>query len=182
MSYLGPKSVNEKGDSINYKIPDHDFYTETDKELSSRNLPNVYAIVFIDDKNRSDNYKIKGIIEYFHLKQKDIEEIDLFLAYSSDQKIDFRDSLKLQNKRVAFLRFPIEKKTEYLKHYFPNEGTESLPFFVAMIDENKNIRGYYNGNLVAEVKKMIQEFKHLKLKESRKQLQNENKLEQIRKN
>ena len=179
MPHFGPKTVLPNGDTSYYQINSFEFKNEYGQRIFSDKFPEVHAIVFIDEKFKSDNYKIKGLIEYYHLKQKDIEQIDLFIAYTTDNSIvNYRDSLKLEGKKVQFVSFPSANKDSIFSNYFPSVADVALPFFIILVDENRNIRGYYNGNLVAEVKKMIQEYKHLKLKESRNKLQKQNKLEQ----
>jgi hypothetical protein len=43
-----------------------------------------------------------------------------------------------------------------------------------LIDENRHIRGYYDGRYVAELKRLIDEYRHLRLKEAKQKLIDEN--------
>lgn len=38
------------------------------------------------------------------------------------------------------------------------------------MDVNRNIRGYYDGRYVAEIKRLIDEYQHLRLKEEKNKL------------
>lgn len=183
MAYFGPKSISANGDSVYYRVPEFQLKTEKGDSLNSNELPSVYLIGFINESYKTQGYNLKGIIEYFHLKQKDIEEVDLIIAHPSDsaKHLNYRDTLQLKNKKVTFVSYNRLDENKIISTYFPNVEKQALPFFIVLIDANRNIRGYYNPKLVAEVKKMIQEFKHLRLKESKKELQEQNKLEQKKK-
>jgi hypothetical protein len=48
--------------------------------------------------------------------------------------------------------------------------------FIVLLDENRNIRGFYDARYVAEVKRLLDEFKHLRLKEAKKELIKDNEI------
>ena len=49
--------------------------------------------------------------------------------------------------------------------------------FFVLVDENRNIRGYYDGRYVAELKRLIEEYQHLRLKEEKNNMLKKNKIE-----
>ncbi|MEO6302420.1 MAG: hypothetical protein ABIP51_04550, partial [Bacteroidia bacterium] len=42
--------------------------------------------------------------------------------------------------------------------------------FFVLVDVNRNIRGYYDGRYVAELKRLIDEYQHMRLKEEKNKL------------
>jgi hypothetical protein len=39
-----------------------------------------------------------------------------------------------------------------------------------LIDHNRHVRGYYDGRYVSEIKRLIDEYQHLRLKEEKQKL------------
>ena len=39
-----------------------------------------------------------------------------------------------------------------------------------LIDQDRHIRGYYDGRYVSEIKRLIEEYQHLRLKEEKQKL------------
>lgn len=51
-----------------------------------------------------------------------------------------------------------------------------IVFFV-LVDKHRNIRGYYDARYIAEVKRLTEEYQHLRLKEEKEQMLQTNKIE-----
>ena len=60
------------------------------------------------------------------------------------------------------------------------QKTSTSPYidysFFVLVDENRNVRGYYDGRYVAELKRLIEEYQHLRLKEEKNNMLEKNKI------
>ena len=209
MAYYGPKTVNAKGDTVYYSVPDISFVTplvcgiipaDVDKEgkvltaglgcnsdstsIDTTNYP-VYIIIFLDNKLKSDGYKLKALVDYFQYKPKEFNDIPVFFVsdYSNavgnstvankELRGDF-DSLKIN--LPSFHPLLIEGKTAN-EAYFKGKPYYVFNYFAVLVDKHRHIRGYYDPNQNSEVKRMIQESKHLKTKDEYANTLNKNELE-----
>jgi hypothetical protein len=49
--------------------------------------------------------------------------------------------------------------------------------FFVLVDKKRNIRGYYDGRYVSELKRLTEEYQHLRMKEEKQNVININKIE-----
>ena len=49
--------------------------------------------------------------------------------------------------------------------------------FFVLVDKRRHIRGYYDGRYVSEIKRLTDEYQHLRLKELKQDMLNQNKIE-----
>ena len=49
--------------------------------------------------------------------------------------------------------------------------------FFVLVDKNRNIRGYYDGRYIAEIKRLTEEYQHLRIKEEKEGMVSANKIE-----
>jgi hypothetical protein len=49
--------------------------------------------------------------------------------------------------------------------------------FFVLVDKQRHIRGYYDGRYVSEIKRLMDEYQHLRLKEEKQDMLNQNKIE-----
>jgi hypothetical protein len=49
--------------------------------------------------------------------------------------------------------------------------------FFVLVDKHRHIRGYYDGRYVSEIKRLMDEYQHLRLKEEKQDMLNQNKIE-----
>lgn len=66
--------------------------------------------------------------------------------------------------------------------YFNQKPVYVFDYFVALIDKQRHIRGYYDPTFNAEVKRMIDDYKHLKIRDGYAQTQKQNDIKQNEKN
>ena len=52
-----------------------------------------------------------------------------------------------------------------------------LGYFFVLVDSKRHIRGYYDARYISEIKRLIEEYQHLRLKHEKKNLINQNKIE-----
>ena len=195
MAFYGPKTLNEKGDTVYYSIPDVSYAThlkthtqhEIDKEgneittsvwnsdslsIDTTNYP-VYIILFLDSNLRKDGYKLEAFFDYAQYKAKEFKDVPIFFIsdytaalgnYSIENKElkgDF-DSLKIN--LPGFHPLLAGAKTAK-EAYFKGKPYYVFDYFAVLVDKHRHIRGYYDPNQNSEVKRLVQEYKHLKTKD-----------------
>src|ERR1700757_4152593 len=209
MAYYGPKTLNEKGDTVYYSVPDISFVNETicsllpDSTAKKSILPNglvcnshsflidtssypVYIILFLDSSLRKDGYKLKAFIDYVQYKAKDLKDVPVF--FISDYKAAFNngkvigkelkgdfDSLKINLPDFHPL---LAKGKDANEAYFKGKPYYVFNYFAVLVDKHRHIRGYYDPNQNSEVKRLVQEYKHLKTKDEYANTLKQNDLEQ----
>ena len=186
MAYYGSKTVSAKGDTIYYSVPniyfkknldfilteDTTFITNDSTLIDTTKYP-VYIILFLDGKLRKDGYKLEAFFDYAQYKPTEFKNVPIFFisdyksalgdstAKSKLLKGDF-DSLKIN--LPTFHPLLAEGKTAK-DVYFKVKPYYVFDYFAVLIDKHRHIRGYYDPNQNSEVKRMIQEYKHLKTKD-----------------
>ncbi len=187
LPHFGPKQVNARDakDTIYYSVPPlyYKIRNGDSLEISAKQYP-IYAILFIDEANRVDNYKLRGLLEYAQLKKKDVEKIPLFIVGKYDETKDnlilpdYLDSLKINENNVQQLLCPSKKFEAYRNYYLNQKPYYIMNHFIILVDNKRCVRGYYDGNYVAEVKRLKEEYEHLKLRDEHNRMEEKEKIEQ----
>jgi hypothetical protein len=197
MAFYGPKKVNESGDSIYYQIPENslnigEYYlkktsdTTTETINKTDRLKNSFLIIFSDNKQED---KIAGILELEKYKKEKLDIIDIRIVKLMDSLPTENDSLYYRKKLNQY--FGINTKSISLNtingdhndferiraSYFLQKPIHVFNYFAVLVDKNKNIRGYYDPTYISEVKRMIEEYKHLVLKDEQASMKERNKIE-----
>ena len=197
MAFYGPKQLNQNGDTIYYQIPENslsigEFYkkkiSDTVSEIINKTprLENSFLIIFSDHKQED---KIAGILELEKYKKEKLDMIDIRI-------VNLMDSLPLENDTLYYRKklsqyFGINSKSISLNtidgnqddferiraSYFLQKPVHVFNYFAVLVDKNKNIRGYYDPTYISEVKRMIEEYKHLVLKDEHASMKESNKIE-----
>ncbi len=194
MAYYGPKTVSAKGDTIYYSVPDNFFREklnivqqvsfDADGRETKTNIPKydsliidtvnypVYIVLFLDNKLQKDGYKLEAFFDYAQYKPAEFKNVPMF--FISDYKTalgnqindkelkgDF-DSLKIN--LPSFHPLLADGKTAK-EAYFKGKPVYVFDYFAVLVDKHRHIRGYYDPNQNSEVKRLVQEYKHLKTKD-----------------
>ncbi len=176
----GPKKVIAPGDTIYYQVPDkfHSIKSDTSEALTQQDFP-LYAVVFIHEKYRQDSYRLTGLWEYLNYKKEKVIHIPFVLVTSvnSGTSATYEDLKKLgDHKNVHFFQESNKRHDSLVKVYFKEKPYYIDYSFFILVDANRNIRGYYDGRYVSELKRLIEEYQHLRLKEEKKLLIKENEI------
>lgn len=179
LPYYGPKKTISKGDTSYYKVNDLLYATnggDSSKiELCGINVEKypLYAVIFISKKYRDDAYRLTGLWEYLNYKKQKIEHIPFVLVTPFENgKSDVYNELKsLSNSaNVHFYNWHASNFDSITKVYFKEKPYYIDYSFFMLIDQNRHIRGYYDGRYVSEIKRLIEEYQHLRLKEEKQKL------------
>lgn len=179
LPFYGPKTAVAKGDTVFHKVSDR-FYANTFADslnhepvaFAAEKYP-LYAIVFINSNYRKDSYRLTGLWEYLNYKEQKIEHIPFVLVTESESggSQAYEELKKLaDHKNVHFYNWPKSGFDSITKTYFAEKPYYVDYSFFVLVDANRNIRGYYDARYVSELKRLIDEYQHLRLKEEKQKL------------
>ncbi len=183
---FGPKKLDGK-DTVYYKT------TATFKTIqaSESGLQDItldtleyplFAVSFIKQSYKADNYRMAGLSEYIQFKKEKISEIPFVIITECDglnNESCFKEFEQLNKQAPSVHNFYWETHSfdSLNKSFFIHKPTYVDYSFFALIDTKRNIRGYYDARYVSEIKRLIEEYQHLRLKHEKKNLLNQNKIE-----
>ncbi|MBL7932279.1 MAG: hypothetical protein JNL60_10270 [Bacteroidia bacterium] len=178
LPFYGPKNLDQNHDTIYHVVPDRfgiQTITPSDsaiKYLSLDTFP-IYAIMFVSPELRPDAYRLTGLWEYINYKKTKIEGIPFVLVTKSENgKSLAYDELKNLDsaKNIQFLTLQSSIFENAVKSYFSGKPYYIDYSFFVLVDQNRHVRGYYDARYVSEMKRLIEEYQHLRLKEEKQKL------------
>ena len=142
----------------------------------------VYVISFIKQSYKNDNYRLAGLSEYIQFKKEKISEIPFVIVTECDDinnETCFREFELLHTKlpNIHNMFWETRSFDSINKTYFLQKPIYIDYSFFALVDSKRNIRGYYDARYISEVKRLMEEYQHLRLKHEKKNLMNQNKIE-----
>lgn len=184
LPHYGPKSFNGK-DTLFYSVNNLKFLSIQNgkpeaKQFDTINYP-IAAVVFIKEKYAKENFRLEGLLDYTQHQKSDIDKIPFLLVYENSDTTgsnfyNLKDSLhiSLSNIEQCFWR---KNSFDSINFYFFKEKPVYIDYsFIALVDVKRHIRGFYDGRYSAEVKRLLQEYKHLRIKEEKKIMIQENEI------
>ncbi len=189
LPYYGTKTLNGK-DTIYQTVNDvfnvagikTDIMFDLKIKTFDKNQFPLFVICFIKQAYKKDNYRMAGLSEYVQFDKDKIKEIPFIIVTPCDglnSENCFREFEKMSsNSKNIYTAFWETASFDSLNYtYF-----KSKPYFIdysffVLIDENRHVRGYYDGRYVAELKRLIAEYQHLRLKEEKDLMLEKNKIE-----
>lgn len=218
MAFYGPKTLDEKGDTLYYTLPDSavqfdeislkkgkhgssdvSFTTIWNDSVSNKNK--AFIVILLKPESKD---KLTGLLEFEKYKKVKIKDVPVMLVNpnlhdipdldtsKSSYEINYsrkflKDSLgiEMSNFRLVFMKdgnfWPSGSlKFDYKKYtnlYFNQKPEHVFDYFAVLVDKDRHIRGYYDPTFTSEVKRMIEEYKHLVLKDEHANMQETNKIE-----
>ena len=179
LPFYGPKVIRGKGDTVYHKVTDRFYSQKADGALNTEvtaidttEFP-LYAIMLINDTYRPDSYRLTGLWEYLTYKKQKVEHIPFILVTEHDgEKSQAYNELKRlsSSTNVYFYAWKKQGFDSLIKTYFAGKPYYIDYSFFMLIDRNRNVRGYYDGRYVSEIKRLIEEYQHLRLKEEKQKL------------
>jgi hypothetical protein len=173
--YYGPKTLNGT-DTVYYSVGNLKFNTIVNQSLTQKlfdtiNYP-LMTVCFMQPKYIKDNYRLEGLLDYTIHKKSEISELPLLFLFpitdsSNTIEYNLRDSLKIDSPNIEQGYW---KKSSYDSiniMYFKSKPSHVDYSFIVLLDKKRNIRGYYDGRYAMEIKRMLSEYQHLRLKEEK---------------
>lgn len=189
LPHFGPKEVVEN-DTVFYKV-DAQFKKLPPKSSEDANLKELdldtlnyplFAVCFIKPSYAKDNYRMAGLTEYVQYKKDKIKFIPFVIVTPCDglnDSTNLREMEKLSvgNDNVINAYWNQASFDSLNKTYFKQKPYYVDYSFFVLVDKNRNIRGYYDTRYIAEIKRLTEEYQHLRLKEEKEQMLRTNKIE-----
>jgi hypothetical protein len=186
LSYFGPKELLGK-DTVYYSVETNfknintSNSTIVDFKLDTVKYP-LFVISFIKQAYQNENYRLAGLSEFVQYKKDKIKYIPFVIvtpcANDSVQSC-FNEFKKLKhpelNIETAYL--PEQRFDSINRVFFKDKPIHIDYSFFVLVDKQRNIRGYYDARFVSEIKRLVEEYQHLRLKEEKQQLINSTKIE-----
>lgn len=189
LPYYGPKSV-VGADTVFYNVGSNfknlpsqnsDKTGLLDFNLDTVNYP-LYAVCFIKQSHKKDDYRLAGLSEYAQYKKDKIKLVPFIIVTPCDGLTDstcLRDLEKLSvgNKNILNLYWQPSSFDSLNVSYFKEKPSHIDYSFFVLVDKKRHIRGYYDARYVSEIKRLTEEYQHLRMKEEKQNMINVNKIE-----
>lgn len=182
--YYGPKTLNGS-DTVYYNVGDLKFNTVIDNALQQKffdtiNYP-LITVSFIQPKYIKENYRLEGLLDYTTHKKTELSELPLLFIYpksNSTNTIEYnlRDSLKIDLETIEQCYWNKSSYDSLNIMYFKSKPSHVDYSFIVLLDKKRNIRGYYDSRYAMEIKRLLSEYQHLRLKEEKNTLIRENEI------
>jgi hypothetical protein len=178
LPYYGRKTILKGADTL-YQEVNAEFY-KLQKNVSSfpgyekvKNQRGVFVLAIVQPIYRKDGYRLAGLWEYLNYKKDKIAQIPFVMLCpipeSNDQiSADLKAMTVHQN--LEFVYWKQQSFDSLAKSYFIEKPYYIDYSFFILIDEKCHIRGYYDMRYAAEMKRLIDEYRHLRLKEEKQKL------------
>lgn len=187
LPYFGPKAL-AGSDTVYYQVPDRFFkmpHTNDSllvpQQLDTVNYP-LFAVCFIKSSYRKDNYRLAGLSEYAQYKKDKIRHIPFIIVTPYGGKSDssgFRGLMQLQegNPDILPLCWPQTSFDSLNLRFFKEKPVYIDYSYFVLVDKNRHIRGYYDARYVSEIKRLTEEYQHMRLKEEKERVIKINQIE-----
>lgn len=189
LPYYGPKVAIGK-DTVYYKVTSTfkmlPTKSDTISTLKSFELDTVsyplYAICFIKQSYKKDNYRLAGLSEYVQYKKDKIKLIPFIIVTpcsgpNDSTSLKEMEKLSIDSKNISSLYWNTSSFDSLNLSYFKEKPIYIDYSFFVLVDKNRHIRGYYDARYVSEIKRLTEEYQHLRLKEEKDQMLKTNKIE-----
>lgn len=207
MAYYGPKTLDAKGDTVYYTVPESALeFGKIWQESKSDSVGNPYSVAYFEkdslkkqsgaqlvlfvDKNQQE--KLAGLLEFEKYKKEKLDMLDVYIiqtqsldTYPSKNDANYyerylKDSLGITMSNFFYRTQCAYEREEYdsiRKIFFKQKPIHVFNYFAVLVDKDRHIRGYYDPTYISEVKRMIEEYKHLVLKDEHANMQDVNQIE-----
>jgi hypothetical protein len=189
LPYYGPKTLVEN-DTVFYKVGSA-FKKLPSNSTNKSGLQNfnldtleypLYAVCFIKQSYKKDDYRLAGLSEYAQYKKDKIKLVPFIIVSPCDGLSDTTclrelEKLSVGNRNILNLYWNPFSFDSLNVSYFKKKPSHIDYSFFVLIDKKRHIRGYYDARYVSEIKRLTEEYQHLRLKEEKQNMINVNKIE-----
>lgn len=185
LPYFGPK-IPAGSDTVYYTASDHFKQAGADSSLREIQLDTatypLFAVCFIKPSYKKENYRLAGLSEYAQYKKEKIKHIPFIIVTPYEGLADssgFGGLSKLQegNTDILPLCWPAASFDSLNRVFFKDKPMYIDYSYFALVDKNRHIRGYYDARYVSEIKRLTEEYQHMRLKEEKEKVIKINQIE-----
>jgi hypothetical protein len=177
LPFYGLKKASGK-DTVYYAANPSFYNSEMQiNNFDSTSYP-LLAIAFIKPAYVNEGYRLKGLTDYTQYKKSDIDKIPFVLVCPGDENnlMNIKDTLKITLPGIQQAYWNPASFDSLNKIFFKEKPYYIDYSFIVLLDKQRHIRGYYDGRYVSELKRLLGEYKHLRLKEEKNELIKENEI------
>lgn len=173
LPYYGPKSAEAGGDTtyhtVGFPLADRAGLKPLFKDTATL----LYTVCFLAEEHRPEGYRLEGVWQYLNYKKDKIAPLPIILVAEESElrSLPAEDLERLDDFNNVMLVTRETSSFEALrnKHFFEKPYYIDKSFFL-LVDANRHVRGYYDGRYASEIKRLLEEYQHLKLKEVKKEM------------
>lgn len=180
---IGKDTIYQKVNDVFYELPKTNTAFNGFKQhaLDTLNEP-LFAVCFIKKDYAKDNYRMAGLSEYVQFNKSKIKEIPFVIVTPYSQKDSLPqlkefEKLSALNNNIYNYHWSEHAFDSLNRTYFINKPYYIDYSFFVLVDKQRRIRGYYDGRYVGEIKRLIEEYQHLRLREEKDEMVKKNKIE-----
>lgn len=169
LNFYGPKNVIAPGDTLFFTLPD---------SIVNLPVPASCILVPIHPEYEKKQFFIQSLTEAILYKPELMQHIPICFLYPENMNIQNLHLFKEKKTDTYILGMSKSNFRRFLNYAFQGKPYYVFDYFGILLDKNRHIRGYYNFSFTDEVKRMTQEYKHLRLKEEVQQIRQDHAVEQ----
>ncbi len=177
LPYYGPKENSTEGDTLYYS-GNTEFHTHSSEATQKQN--GAFILSFLHPKYQSEAYRLQGFWEFLNYKQTKIAQIPFVFVFpqtTDSNSIENELSAFSKHKNIYFYSWNKNSFDSIWMSYFTKKPYYIDYSFFILVDAQSHIRGYYDIRYAAEMKRLIEEYRHLRLKEEKQKLIKNNEIE-----
>ncbi len=181
LSIYGPRKL-AGADTVYYKVNTAFEKINESEQIQLLDLEKfpLMALMFVKDDYKNEAYRVSGLWEYVNYKTDKIKHMPF--VFVSEQQNNTSETttqlMKMAGKTDNLFFYGWNKNSfDSLNKVFFNGKPIYVDYsFFILIDNNRNVRGYYDARYVAEIKRLIEDYQHLRIKEEKNLMLKENEI------
>lgn len=182
--FYGPKALNGE-DTVYYTVGDLKFNTIVNGTVEQKLFDTIkyplITVCFMQEKYAKENYRLEGLLDYTIHKKSELSELPLILLFPQSDSSDIinynlRDSLKIDLPTIEQSYWKRSSFDSLNIMYFKSKPSHVDYSFIVLLDKKRNIRGYYDSRYAMEIKRLLSEYQHLRLKEEKNRMLQQNEI------
>jgi len=181
LPYYGPKKLSGK-DTVYYRkeLKFHDSTSEHGVFVADTIQFPITVAAFIKKEYQNEAFRISGFWEYANYKHDKIKDMSFVFVcergYGDSTVIAELSKMGQKAPNLYFLDLSQPQFSQLNADFFNLKPIYVDYSFFILLDKKRHIRGYYDGRYVAEVKRLIDEYRHLRIKEEKQIILQENEI------
>jgi hypothetical protein len=161
LPFYGPKVTRGNTDTIFHSVGRELAWLGTAGSNQSG-----FVLCFLGEEFRKDGYRLTGLWEYLNYKKEKIMHIPFVLVAESEKPATELSRLAA-DANVRLITLAPEEFNQLRKSCFLEKPYYIEVSFFVLLDAQRHVRGYYDARYVSELKRLIDEYQHLRLKEEK---------------
>jgi hypothetical protein len=166
LPFHGPKAAIGKGDTSYHRVAAPFLEGGHLKPVFADTSSLLFTACFLAPAYRNEGYRIAGLWEYLKFKKDKIAPLPVVLVTAADSAdVDLAELAGYDHVMLASISEP--GFSNLRDTYFAGKPYYVDYSFFVLVDAQRHIRGYYDARYASEIKRLLEEYQHLKLKEVR---------------